>query len=82
MQVVPGNGLEHQGSILDATHQDANVVEAPTDRNHPITADATIAGLESNDATVRRRSQGGAARLRAQRCRYHTGRYCGRRATA
>src|SRR2546425_162202 len=52
MEIVPGNSLEHQRGVLDATHQDANVVETPTDRNHPVPADTPIGGLESNDATV------------------------------
>ena len=52
MEVMPGNSLEYQRGVLDTTHQDANVVETPTDRNHPVTADAPIGGLESNNATV------------------------------
>src|SRR5207253_1917824 len=82
MDVMPGNGLEHQRGVLYATHQDPNVVQTPTDRDHAVTADASIGRLEADDATVRRRSQGRATRLRAQRCWYHTGCHRSRRTTA
>src|SRR2546427_266506 len=55
---------------------------APADWNHAIATDASVGRLEPNNAAVRRRPQGRATGLRAQRGWYDTGCHGGRRATA
>ena len=48
--VVAGDGVEHEGGVLDGAGERADVVERPGKRDHAAAPDAAVGRLEADDA--------------------------------
>ena len=65
--VVPGDGAEHDGGVLDGAGKRADLVERRGERDESVARDEAVAGLQPDDAAERGRLADGAAGVGAER---------------